>query len=254
MKSALLSVFVVSLCLLGPCFAPRLTHAVMPGSGGQEEVFSSAEKMGSGEPFTAKRPAPGAAVDQSTDGPQAPVKIAPFPPRTKGKHVSLRKTALALGPEDVKSMLTRYNFYVTCWNDNGDFCNPEGDFENDFRKNHEGTVTDRATGLMWQQSGSSGPMTWHEAEAYVVKVNREALAGYADWRLPSVEELTSLMENFWKNSDLFIDPAFDKAQRFVWSADTKDMNTAWKANFHKGFIIPFPKTNKSSVRLVRSLP
>ncbi len=276
MKRILLSFLLVSICLLGPSFPIHLARAGLPGIGGQEKTFSPAEKIGSREPLMAKTPEVMPGGSRQTAQEEKPVqkqeetlrpkgidaegqeeasmKIVPLPVRIKGKAVLLRKPAQALGPEEVRSMLKKYNFYATCWNYNGDFCNPEGHFENDFQKNLDRTVTDRATGLMWQQSGSEVPMTWQEAKAYVEEVNHKAFAGYADWRLPTVEELASLMERFWQNSDLFIDPAFDKAQRFVWSADTKDANTAWKVNFHMGFIIHFPKTNKNSVRLVRSLP
>ncbi len=185
---------------------------------------------------------------------RGPEKISPTPLRTKGGKLHLRITPGVLAPEDIKTLLDKYNFYATCWNYNGNFCNPEGDFENDFANPHDGTLTDRVTGLMWQQSGSSAPVTWQEAGQYVEEANRRAFAGYADWRLPTVEELASLMEKSWENNDLFIDPAFDKVQRLIWSADTKDTNTAWKANFHMGFIIHFPKTAENFVRLVRSVP
>ena len=183
---------------------------------------------------------------------KAPEKTVP-PSGLERKPVHLRDTARTLTPKDVKAVLDKYGFYATCWNYNGDFCNPEGDFENDFSENHDGTLTDRATGLMWQQGGSSEPVTWQETKTYVEEVNRKAFAGYSDWRLPSVEELASLMEKSWQNNDLFIDPAFDKAQRSIWSVDTRDMDTAWKANFHMGFILHFPKTTKNFVRLVRSV-
>lgn len=183
---------------------------------------------------------------------EAPAKTAP-PPGLKRKPVHLRDTARTLAPKNVKAILDKYNFYATCWNYNGDFCNPEGDFQNDFLKHHDDTVTDRATGLMWQQGGSSRPMTWLEAKAYVETVNRDAFAGYSDWRLPNVEELASLMERSWQNSDLFIDPAFSKAQRSIWSEDTRDTATAWKANFHMGIIIHFPKSTENFFRLVRSV-
>lgn len=43
---------------------------------------------------------------------------------------------------------------------------------NVFHKAGEGTVVDETTGLVWQQSGSDHPVTWHEASAYVSKLNR----------------------------------------------------------------------------------
>ena len=74
---------------------------------------------------------------------------------------------------DVRSMLLKNNFYASCWTYNRDFCNPEGDFENAFIDNGDDTVTDTATGLMWQKSGSPAVMTWEDAGRYVQQLNRQ---------------------------------------------------------------------------------
>ena len=174
-----------------------------------------------------------------------PVKIEPTRLRKKGKN---------LGAKELRAMLFKYNFYSTCWNYNGDFCNPDGDFNNHFMDNNNNTVSDQATGLVWQKLGSSKAMTWIEAKEYMDRLNREGFAGHSDWRIPTVEELASLMERSWKNNDLFIDPVFDEKQRYCWSLDTNSRNKAWKANFHLGFFMDFPLTAQNYVRLVRSLP
>jgi serine/threonine-protein kinase len=96
-------------------------------------------------------------------------------------------------------------------------------------------------------------VTWLAAREYAEKMNKERLAGFSDWRLPTVEELASLMENSWKNGDLFIDPVFNREMRNCWSLDTRGMEAAWKANFHQGFFLDFPMTSNNSARLVRSL-
>jgi hypothetical protein len=61
-----------------------------------------------------------------------------------------------------------------------------------YKDNGDGTVTDLATGLMWQKT--PGPkLTWDEAMASVGQFNRERLGGYSDWRLPNIKELYSLI-------------------------------------------------------------
>lgn len=62
---------------------------------------------------------------------------------------------------------------------------------NDFVDNCSGTVTDRATGLMWQQADSEVGMDWPTALAYAEDLT---LAGYTDWRLPNVKELQSIVD------------------------------------------------------------
>jgi hypothetical protein len=184
---------------------------------------------------------------------QGPMRMASVNGEIRREPIRLRKLGRDLSAEDIMAVLQKYNFYATCWNYNAHFCNPEGDFENHFVDNRNGTITDASTGLVWQKGGSSGAMTWTDAKAYVIQLNTERFAGYADWRLPTVEELASLMENSWESGDLFIAQVFDLEQRQCWTADTNRVNRAWKANFHLGFFIDFPMTVDNSVRAVRSL-
>ena len=58
-----------------------------------------------------------------------------------------------------------------------------------YQDNGEGTVTDLNTGLMWQQN-PGGKMSYAEAVANTSSFN---LAGYDDWRLPTIKELYSLI-------------------------------------------------------------
>jgi hypothetical protein len=62
---------------------------------------------------------------------------------------------------------------------------------NDFVDNGDGTVTDRATGLMWMQSDSRRTMNWEQALQYAEDLQ---FAGYDDWRLPNVKELQSIVD------------------------------------------------------------
>lgn len=62
---------------------------------------------------------------------------------------------------------------------------------NDFVDNSDGTITDTATGLMWQQSDSEAGLNWEEALDYAENLVH---AVYNDWRLPSVKELHSIVD------------------------------------------------------------
>lgn len=66
--------------------------------------------------------------------------------------------------------------------------------KNDFHANGDGTVTDRATGLMWSQADSGQGMNWEAALAWVQQRNAANYLGHSDWRLPSVKELQSLVD------------------------------------------------------------
>jgi hypothetical protein len=62
---------------------------------------------------------------------------------------------------------------------------------NDFHDNRDGTISDRATGLMWQQGDSGAGMDWEHALAYARGLT---LAGHRDWRLPNAKELQSIVD------------------------------------------------------------
>ncbi|MBN2106638.1 MAG: DUF1566 domain-containing protein [Deltaproteobacteria bacterium] len=69
--------------------------------------------------------------------------------------------------------------------------------------NGDGTVTDEATGLMWQQALSTTNRTWATALDYCETLE---LAGYTDWRSPTIKELYSIMD--YSQADPAITPGF----------------------------------------------
>lgn len=67
--------------------------------------------------------------------------------------------------------------------------------QNQFADNGNGTISDLATGLMWQQTDSKKGMNWEEALAWAQQKNDENFLGYNDWRLPNAKELHSITDN-----------------------------------------------------------
>lgn len=59
---------------------------------------------------------------------------------------------------------------------------------NKFIDNGDGTITDEATGLTWQQEDSKAALDWKSALVYADNLN---LASHNDWRLPTIKELQS---------------------------------------------------------------
>jgi len=123
---------------------------------------------------------------------------------------------------DVKSMLSKYNFYDR-------FRNKNGTFTNNFVDNDEETVTDFATGLLWEKHAYSGSIKWSDVDSYISKLNDEEFAGYSDWRLPTIEELASLLDKDCRPlnmSDIF---TYDEGHGgdAYWSADTNGIGRAY---------------------------
>jgi len=63
-----------------------------------------------------------------------------------------------------------------------------------FQNNNDGTISDLATGLMWQQADNGSGMDWEHALAYAQTQNNANYLGHNDWRLPNTKELQSLVD------------------------------------------------------------
>ena len=69
--------------------------------------------------------------------------------------------------------------------------------------------------------------------------------------VPTIRELASIIENTWKNGNLFIDALFDPKQENCWTGNMHGPSKAWKINFHLGYIVDTDLLNRNSVRGVR---
>ena len=138
-------------------------------------------------------------------------KLAAISKEVTIEKVSLRKEPGIISKKDIFYVLYRNGFFDKEQN-------PLGKFANDFIVNPDETITDGATDLMWQKSGSRQSLTRNQATSYVKKLNKERFAGYADWRLPTIEELASLLKRV--NKGLYISSVFDSKQKKCWSADS----------------------------------
>ncbi len=154
--------------------------------------------------------------------------------------------ATYLSVESVKAMLKNKGFHDKDWNTSA------SGFSNDYKLQNNGKVVfDRASELMWEQSGSDGYISYDEAKKYVVQLNSNKFAGYSDWRLPTLEEAMSLMEPEKKNGSLYIDPIFDKRQQWIWTSDLQSASGAWVVDFLYGYCSSDSFDDDYYVRAVR---
>ncbi|TSA35333.1 MAG: DUF1566 domain-containing protein [Verrucomicrobiaceae bacterium] len=121
-------------------------------------------------------------------------------------------------------------FFVQCLRGN------PGYGKNDLRDNGDGTVTDRATGLVWSKDDSGTGMNWQSALAWVQKMNAAKFLGHDDWRLPNVKELQSIVD-YTRSPDTThsaaIDPVFHCTT--ITNEDGKaDFPFYWSATTHAG--------------------
>ncbi|MGH7596912.1 MAG: DUF1566 domain-containing protein [bacterium] len=163
--------------------------------------------------------------------------------------VAFRKTPAELSDEQVKTMLVEKNFYDSSMNKDG-----KGIVHNYVAQTLHGdkVVLDKATGLMWQQSGSPNQIPCGEAEQYIRDLNNTSFAGFTNWRLPTLEEVMSLMEPQEKDGGLYINPIFDPKQQWVLTVDKYIKERAWSVHFDVGSC-GFSDVGNSDVRAVRSV-
>jgi hypothetical protein len=76
---------------------------------------------------------------------------------------------------------------------------------NQFVDNHDTTISDNATGLMWQQTDDGIGRDWQHALAYAENLT---LAGHSDWRLPNAKELQSIVD-YTRSPSATNSPAID---------------------------------------------
>ena len=116
--------------------------------------------------------------------------------------------------------------------------------------NGNGTVTDIETKLMWQQE-TAGQMNWDDAMSYCPGLS---LAGYKDWRLPTLDELGTLVDYSTQTPPKINHMFFpDTRSSFYWSSTTYALYTdyAWGVYFGYGSGRMLGKGSSLYVRAVR---
>ena len=177
-------------------------------------------------------------------------------PAMETPQIQLRNTLATLSNREIVDMIQQRGFHhpndLASWGLSGSV---QGTFQHGYQpRNSEGdqVVLDQTTGLMWQQAGSSNQMTWNQAKDYIQQLNQQEFAGFSDWRLPTVEELTSLLEFQKKNGNYYIDPVFDATQGLCWTGDMAGgANAAWAVSFHSGHVYYDALDRTNYVRAVR---
>lgn len=137
-----------------------------------------------------------------------------------------------------------------------------------FRDNGNGTVTDRLTGLMWRKcsegqtweprgntcTGEASGFGWDDALNHVEILNLQGgVLGHRDWRLPTIRELSSLVDYDRHNPiDERVFPA--TPERWFWSSTPffRFPKRAWIVAFGYGDVSTERIDNRGlHIRLVR---
>jgi hypothetical protein len=112
-------------------------------------------------------------------------------------------------------------------------------------------IIDKRTGLIWQDNAAAKSIrkSWKEAVEYCSNLS---LDGYTDWRLPSYDELLSIID--YDRSDPSIVSSFkNAAPLYYWSSSQSvdDPGKAWHVSFRLGYTDRYDKSSEYYVRCAR---
>ena len=112
-----------------------------------------------------------------------------------------------------------------------------------------GTVLDTKTNLMWMQNQLDREFTFDEA----IVITHE-FAGFNDWRLPTIDELASII-NYQSNPAYFEEFRFEVIDSRFWSSSpyVGDTYYAWYVYFDGGDVSYNYRGDAFPVRLVREV-
>ena len=118
-----------------------------------------------------------------------------------------------------------------------------------FVDNGDGTISDTKNRLMWQKEGSDSELTHEEAGEYCKKLD---LAGNKDWRLPTVDELETLVDRT-KYDPAIVSSLFKTKSSYYWTSiiHAEDPGGAWVVGFYGGYVGSYYRGGRGCVRAVR---
>ncbi len=141
--------------------------------------------------------------------------------------VTLRSDSAAVAEEDIAEIISNHGFFDSRTAQDNVFTKFLVDNGDSL------TVTDRATGLMWQRGGHDiGSLRMILKN--IDQANQDKYAGFDNWRLPTLEEALSLMENEKNDKDLYLNNCFFKLQAFVFTSDERKPGGYWFVDFKQG--------------------
>ena len=124
----------------------------------------------------------------------------------------------------------------------------QGRFVTRAYKTGEPVVIDMLTGLMWQKTGADN-MNWQQALAYCEGLD---YGGFSDWRLPDVNEMTSMVA-YEKSNPASDFPGISSVWFWTSTPDTGDPGEALETGFVYGFVMYNHKDSADHVLCVRGL-
>ena len=115
----------------------------------------------------------------------------------------------------------------------------------------DGAVADSKTGLIWSLEETTR-MTWKKAQAHCASLT---LLGFTDWRLPTCDELLTLVDRTRVSPAIDVEFFPDCKSDWYWSSTSyagSPGDCAWLVAFYSGFAYWGSQVSDFRVRAVRS--
>lgn len=126
--------------------------------------------------------------------------------------------------------------------------------ENIFSQLAEDTVVDMAAGLIWQRKDNGEPVNRVQADSFIEFLNKRQKSGIFTWRLPTVNELLTLVNDPELPESTCPDYIWREKRDWYWSGDRRSEKTAWFVNTRLGFTGWQNNSCNNYVRAVASIP
>jgi len=123
---------------------------------------------------------------------------------------------------------------------------------NAFRRRGESCLEDRSSGLIWLVKAPPLALSWEEAWSYAASLSEEPGNQAEPWRLPTVEELLTLLQPRFRPEDFCVPAVLGGQKRCLWSADERTCSAAWFVDAENGSVLWQDKTCAFWVLPVRS--
>lgn len=136
-----------------------------------------------------------------------------------------------------------------------------------FEDNADGTVTDRATKLMWMRcsagqewtggtcSGRPSGHDWRAAQDLAGDMNQRGTYFFKDWRLPNLRELATIVERECTDPRVNLTVFPNTPAGLFWTASSRPgidaAALAYALSFGDEGVVHLPKEKANHVRLVR---
>jgi hypothetical protein len=103
-----------------------------------------------------------------------------------------------------------------------------------FTDNGDGTVTDKASGLMWMRcaigqewtgdscSGEASAFAWSATETAATAVNESGVHFFSDWRVPGLRDLAMIVERECRDPRINLTVFPNTAPAFFWTSSQRE--------------------------------